>query len=137
MTREISPERLAEMRRQPELAVERRVLAAVICEPRKLAAAAQLETDDFQLVLNRKAFEALRNLEASGMPIGPLEVAQAHRTHYERLGNDVDDAMLWHIVGLIANAPHYEDTFGEAAALGVFESDLTLLRKIANARKAA
>lgn len=130
--------RIAELRRMDAPEVERRVLAAVICEPDKLAAAPDLETDDFLFLPHRFIFETLRNLQAADKHIGILEIADAIVDSDVALGTALSETVgVVFITDIVANSPRYEDAYGEAAAMGVFETDLVLLRNIVNARKAA
>lgn len=137
MTRGLTAEQRTALQREPAITVERRVLAAVICERDKLDAAPELETDDFAHLLHRYVFETLRNLQAADRHIGILEIADAIVDADVTFGTALAETIgAAFITDIVANSPRYEEVFGIDAALDVFESDLVMLRKIANARKA-
>lgn len=138
MTRMLSSERLDEIQREPALSVERRVLATVICNPDKLEIAADLEPTDFTHPHHHQIFSTLRNLQALDRHIGILEIAERIVDEDVRLGTALAETIgPVFITDIVANSPRYEDVFGEEAAVGVFQTDLKLLRDIATARRKA
>lgn len=126
--------------RESQPAIERRVLAAVITEPAKLAIAAELEIADFQDPRLAATFSALRNLQASNADIDAVAIAEYLTLQSARRGAASSDLRALHqqfcsaLFELISNAPTYERAFG-AAALAIFAADLKQLRAIATERR--
>lgn len=113
--------------------VEARVLAAVLCEPRALELAEDLELDDFALLAHQWGFAALRNLQAAGEPIGVLEVVDAIAMEdlaYQTNKSHTCD-VRW-VLHLLSIAQPYRELLDV-----VFPADLRQLRSYARRRRAA
>jgi replicative DNA helicase len=121
--------------RAPQPEIERRVLGAIVCEPDKLARATDLEIDDFVDVANHHVFTAVRNMQAGGIEITAVGIAEHLAMQAVRKGARPDDIADLHnkfldALVVLITAPTYEIAFGDAA-LDVFDADLRQLRAIA------
>lgn len=117
--------------------VEKRVIAAVIAEPRKRDLATDLELEDFATPRYRWMLETLRNLKESGAECEAFDVAHAmamqsmERNPTRALSEF--EVLSW-LGELLIEAPRYEDAFGPAALI-VFMADLRQLRIFARRRR--
>jgi replicative DNA helicase len=112
---------------EPQLHVERRVLAELIANPAAVALADDLEIDDFTNFRHRVAFEALRNLQAAGCAIDILDLADSIAMQDLALGTHAAENVSVGFLGeLVQNAERYQADLLEV----VFSADLRLLRTI-------
>lgn len=111
---------------QPE--VEARVLAAVLTNDRMLDLAGDLEVRDFADLRNRKAFEAVRELQATGDLVSVFSVAdEIALRDMERETHVADSAGLYYLAELVI---HADEQLNDEA----FLADLRQLRRIATER---
>lgn len=122
--------------RHPQPAVEARVLAGLMADPR-LADLADLDPDDFTDFRARVAMRAIRELRASGAPHGVLEVADAiemadlERTQATGVEHSTSEhAGLAYLAAVIARTAPYSLADDELAR-ETFAADVRQLRAIA------
>lgn len=112
----------------PQPIIEARVLAAILTSTHWLDLAADLETRDFWHWRHRHAYEAIRNVQASGEPISVCSVADEFEAMDMDRGTDIAAKVGAAYLGLLiasTNEPLNDEQF---------LADLRQLRSITNAQ---
>ncbi len=110
---------------------EARLLGAMLCEPDVLSWCDEIELYDFALWTHQEVLKALRNLQARGELVGPLEVfAEIERT--DTLSDKhVADTVNAGFLGLLVCEAQYLEASGQTLAIW----DIRYLRSLANNRR--